>query len=79
MEAVILALYFIPTAVAHWRGHPNQKAILILNLFLGWTFIGWVAALVWAAIHLRDEDRLPNSFARRDRHPDGHVQITHNN
>jgi len=26
----------------------NMDAILILNLFLGWTFLGWVIALVWA-------------------------------
>jgi hypothetical protein len=23
-------------------------AIFVLNLFLGWTFVGWVVALVWA-------------------------------
>lgn len=23
-------------------------AICMLNLFLGWTFVGWVAALIWA-------------------------------
>jgi hypothetical protein len=23
-------------------------AIFFLNLFLGWTFLGWVAAFVWA-------------------------------
>jgi hypothetical protein len=76
---IILALYFIPTIVANLRRHPNQNAIFILNLLLGWTLIGWVAALVWSAIHLRAEDRLPSPFARRDRHPDGHVRITSDN
>lgn len=42
-----IALYFIPTFVA--SGKRNTGAIFLLNLFLGWTFIGWVAALVWAA------------------------------
>jgi hypothetical protein len=48
-----LIFYFIPTAIAVMRGHPNGAAIFILNLLLGWTFIGWVAALVWSftAIH----------------------------
>ncbi len=41
-------LYFVPGVVATMRGHPNAVAISVLNLFLGWTFIGWVAALVWA-------------------------------
>ncbi|KAB0269035.1 superinfection immunity protein [Microvirga brassicacearum] len=41
-------LYFLPTTVARARRHPQATAILILNIFLGWTFLGWVAALVWA-------------------------------
>ena len=45
----LLALYFLPTIVAILRDHRNAAAILILNLFLGWTFLGWVAALVWSA------------------------------
>ena len=43
-------VYFIPTMVAHKRGHTQKTAIVLLNLFLGWTFIGWVGALVWASI-----------------------------
>jgi hypothetical protein len=42
-------VYFIPTIVAASRSHHNTAAILILNLFLGWSFIGWVIALVWSA------------------------------
>ena len=30
------------------RGKSNTFAILLLNLFLGWTFIGWIVALVWS-------------------------------
>ncbi len=41
-------LYLLPTIVATKRRHKNQGAILVLNLALGWTFLGWVAALVWA-------------------------------
>jgi hypothetical protein len=33
--------------IAGFRRHPNKGAIIIFNLFLGWTFIGWVVALVW--------------------------------
>jgi hypothetical protein len=39
--------YFLPTVIASLRGHRQQGAIFALNLFLGWTLIGWVAALVW--------------------------------
>jgi Superinfection immunity protein len=43
-----IALYFSPGAVAATRHHPNRMPIFLLNLFLGWTLVGWVAALVWA-------------------------------
>lgn len=43
------AAYFLPTLVASRRDHPQQNAIALLNLLLGWTFLGWIAALVWAA------------------------------
>jgi hypothetical protein len=42
-----LGLYFLPTIVGHNKS--NAAAIFLLNLFLGWTFIGWVVALVWAS------------------------------
>ena len=40
--------YFIPTITAFSRHHHNAAAICALNIFLGWTLIGWVTALVWA-------------------------------
>lgn len=44
--ALCAALYFLPTIIGlHKR---NAGAIFVLNLFLGWTLIGWVVALVWA-------------------------------
>lgn len=46
----LLVVYPIPTIVAKIRKKRNIKAIFILNLFLGWTFLGWVVALVWAFI-----------------------------
>jgi hypothetical protein len=45
---IALAIYFIPALVAHERGHHNTTAIFVLDLFLGWTVLGWVFALVWA-------------------------------
>ncbi len=40
--------YFIPSIVAYARRKTNRGAILALNIFLGWTVVGWVVALVWA-------------------------------
>jgi hypothetical protein len=41
-------IYFIPSIVANNRNHRQYTAIFLLNLLLGWTFVGWVAALVWS-------------------------------
>lgn len=40
--------YFMPALVASGRRHRQRVAILVLNLLLGWTVLGWVGALVWA-------------------------------
>ncbi len=46
--ALGLGLLFLPTLIAKSRNHPNTLAIFLVNLFLGWTFIGWMVALIWA-------------------------------
>jgi Superinfection immunity protein len=46
---VSLGVYFWPTAMAIDSKKKDKLSIFLLNLFLGWTFIGWVVALVWAA------------------------------
>ena len=45
---ILIALYFVPTFIAAMRHHNNVVAIGALNFLLGWSFIGWVAAFVWA-------------------------------
>ena len=50
MEALgaigIVLLYFLPSILG-WN-KKNITAIFVLNLLIGWTFIGWVVALVWS-------------------------------
>jgi hypothetical protein len=43
-----LVIYFLPALIALLRYHKNKLAIFLLNLFLGWTIIGWVSSLVWS-------------------------------
>ncbi len=43
-----LLFYFIPTIVAVLRSHPNTAPIVIVNLFLGWSLVGFAVALAWA-------------------------------
>ena len=54
--AIILIVHFLPTAIALGRGHPNTLAIFLVNLLLGWTFIGWVVALVWSVTATRNNN-----------------------
>ena len=44
-----LVVYFIPTIIALFRASAlNWVGIFLLNLFFGWTVIGWILALIWA-------------------------------
>lgn len=53
MEYLILVVlaffYLVPTINAYCNNKKSREAIMLLNLFLGWTLIGWVIALVWSA------------------------------
>ena len=42
----LLLFYFLPSLVG--KKKKNASSIFVLNLFLGWTLVGWVIALVWA-------------------------------
>ena len=39
-------VYFLPSIIGHNK--RSFAGIFLLNFFLGWTVIGWVAALIWA-------------------------------
>ncbi len=43
-----LALYFLPAIIASSRRATHGGAIFLIDIFLGWTVIGWFGALVWA-------------------------------
>lgn len=45
----IILIYLIPSLLAYSRKVPSKLSISILNVFLGWTLIGWVVSLIWAA------------------------------
>jgi hypothetical protein len=51
---LLIAIYFLPTIIAFSRHYQNREPIFILNLFLGWTVIGWICLLAWAFGPLRD-------------------------
>jgi hypothetical protein len=45
---LLLIAYFIPFLVAAGRKHRFTTAIGLINLLLGWTVVGWLAAMIWA-------------------------------
>ena len=47
---LFFAGYFLPSFIAILRNHKNKLAILLLNILLGWTVLGWVGSLVWSVI-----------------------------
>lgn len=46
--AVLTVGYMLPWMIAALRGKSNHWAVMVLNLLLGWTLVGWVVALVMA-------------------------------
>jgi hypothetical protein len=48
LVVIFVTVYFFPSIIAYYKDKRNRGAILALNLLLGFTFIGWVVALVWA-------------------------------
>jgi hypothetical protein len=64
MEIIIIGVvlvYLLPWMVALGRHHHNARAILALNVLLGWTFIFWVAGLVWALTSVQRPSREPGN------------------
>ncbi|MDP9075206.1 MAG: superinfection immunity protein [Actinomycetota bacterium] len=47
---VLTLFYFLPWAIAATRGKSNSVMIGLLNFLLGWTFVGWIVALVMACM-----------------------------
>jgi RsiW-degrading membrane proteinase PrsW (M82 family) len=47
--AVGIGVYFLPTMLALYRNCHSTSWIVIVNVLLGWTIVGWFAVLGWAA------------------------------
>jgi len=50
---VAFVMYALPLIVGFRRSHQNAAAIAVLNILTGWTFLGWVVAMVWACTATR--------------------------
>tara|TARA_B110000971_G_C19598012_1_gene314821 strand:+ start:264 stop:512 length:249 start_codon:yes stop_codon:yes gene_type:complete len=47
---LILALYFLPFIIALIRDVRNKTSVFFLNLFLGWTIIGFFVLIFYASL-----------------------------
>ena len=59
--------YFVPLMVAAIRHVPNLGSVAVVNIFLGWSVVGWIIALAMAVRtvpkeHLARND--PKAFER---------------
>jgi Superinfection immunity protein len=65
--------WLLPGIIANKRSHPDASSIWLTTIFLGWTFFGWLAALIWAASAINGSrpqrsalpPPLPQHFARK--------------
>ena len=48
LALVAIGLYFLPSIIATGRHAPHWLTVFLLNLRLGWSFVGWIAAMVMA-------------------------------
>lgn len=56
---LIFFVYFMPWIIARASRLANTTSIGLLNLFLGWTLIGWVIALIWSTSKTAERDCKP--------------------
>lgn len=45
---LIVLFHFLPSCIAIIKRHRHKWPIIAVNVFLGWTLIAWVGALVWS-------------------------------
>lgn len=66
LAIISLCVYPLPYFIARYRRHGNAKAVGMLNFFLGWTFLGWVTAMVWSCTdNVREDLPKPLGFIPR--------------
>lgn len=53
-------LYLLPTYIAFARSARSRYAIFFINLLLGMTMIGWIAALVWSMVEEVSDEEQPS-------------------
>lgn len=45
---LLIGLYFLPVIIAYRKNHQAIVGIIIVNIIVGWTLIGWIVCLIWS-------------------------------
>jgi hypothetical protein len=48
VSVAAVSVYLAPSMIADVRNRSDSLAISLVNVLLGWTVVGWIAALMWA-------------------------------
>lgn len=43
----IINIYFLPYTLAKRKGRNDRFWVFWVNLFIGWTILGWIGCIVW--------------------------------
>ena len=57
-----IVVYFVPCYIAMERQHHLRRLICAINVLLGWTVIGWVAALVMSLTGVRKSTKALDDY-----------------
>lgn len=47
---ISIVVYLVPSMIAMARKSQRMGGVIVLNIFLGWTLLGWVGSFIWAVI-----------------------------
>ena len=65
---IIAILYFVPTIIAIANKSKFAAAAILVNVFAGWTFVGWIVAIVFASISENENENDNDLTAYLDEH-----------
>src|SRR5260221_12367546 len=63
------AAYFTPAIVALVRRVPNAGSVIVIDLLLGWTIVGWIVALAMACRSKAPRHYAPGYYPPPPHHP----------
>ena len=63
LSIVLIPLWLLPIFIS--RGKENSFPIMLITLFLGWTFLGWFGAIIWAIVSPKKGMNLPFVYVCR--------------